>query len=471
MKTKFRIIFLLILLIIPIRVGALTGGFGIECNKTVLSPGETTECTISYVVSSGSLNGFSGTVSTGNNLSLVSSSVNGIWNGTAVKGQFELYTDVPKNKTVPLGSITIKASSNANGLNENIKIDSIVLTDENYADVRPNGYNKTVRIASTEASLSSLSLNGEKISPNFSEDVFSYTVNTTNNQVTVSATAKAGTVSGTGVKKLNYGSNKIEVIVTAEAGNTKTYVINVNRKDTRSSDNTLKNIILDTGTIKFNPNTTTYNISVDSDVTSIKVDAIPNYSKASVTYSPSNKINLNPGNNTININVKAENESTKKYTIIINRKVDEEVVLSDVNTFEKLTIDDYDFIFDSYTNEYSIEVPSDVNELKFDYVLTDDKSTVTINGNKDLVIGENIIEIIVTSESNKENKYIFKVNKLSDEVDSPNDDLPTDNIQQSTEELSNKNYIVLIIMLLMFIVIVVLSIILINEKRKIKRLT
>ena len=69
-------------------------------------------------------------------------------------------------------------------------------------------------------------------------------MSTDNSSVTVSATAEKGTVSGTGTVNLNYGSNVVNVTVTAPAGNKKTYTITITRNDKRSNDSSLKSITL-----------------------------------------------------------------------------------------------------------------------------------------------------------------------------------------------------------------------------------
>ena len=81
---------------------------------------------------------------------------------------------------------------------------------------------------SENANLSSLSVSGCNIGFNGGT---SYSCNVDSNvgSVSVSASAQDGgaRVSGTGNKSLSYGGNRINVTVTAPAGNTKTYTINV----------------------------------------------------------------------------------------------------------------------------------------------------------------------------------------------------------------------------------------------------
>ena len=114
-------------------------------------------------------------------------------------------------------------------------------------------------------------------------------------------------VTGTGRFNLNYGTNTYRVNVTAENGSTRTYTININREDTRSSNNNLKSLTLSKGNLNFNKSTTTYNVDVDKDTTSVKIEASLEDVKASFEngFGP-RTINLNPGNNTIYIKVRNE---------------------------------------------------------------------------------------------------------------------------------------------------------------------
>lgn len=82
--------------------------------------------------------------------------------------------------------------------------------------------------------LSSLSVSGYSLTPAFSGNTTNYSmiVGSDVSSVTINATAVAGTssISGTGVKGLNYGANTIDIVCTAQNGSTKTYTINITRE-------------------------------------------------------------------------------------------------------------------------------------------------------------------------------------------------------------------------------------------------
>lgn len=90
---------------------------------------------------------------------------------------------------------------------------------------------------------------------------------------------------------------------------------------TQSSDNTLKSIVLSNGSLSpaFSPKTKNYTATVDNSVTSLSISATPTDQTAKVT-SVSGNDNLQVGENTITITVKAENGVTAKYTIVVTRR-------------------------------------------------------------------------------------------------------------------------------------------------------
>lgn len=88
---------------------------------------------------------------------------------------------------------------------------------------------------STNANLKSLSVDGYDITPKFDKDTLKYNLEVENEveKITIKAgrADNSARVSGTGEKELTEGINKFEIVVTAEKGNKKTYVIEVNRKE------------------------------------------------------------------------------------------------------------------------------------------------------------------------------------------------------------------------------------------------
>ena len=256
--------------------------------------------------------------------------------------------------------------------------------------------------------LSSLAVSNTNIT--FNRNTLVYNLSTTSDNVQISATKddNKASVTGTGRFNLNYGINTYRVNVTAENGSTRTYTININREDTRSSNNNLKSLTLSKGNLNFNKSTTTYNVDVDKDTTSVKIEATLEDVKASFEngFGP-RTINLNPGNNTIYIKVRNEIGNVKTYTININR---EDGKSSD-STLKEIKLSEGKIDFKTDVLEYKINVEYDVNTFKIDALPTDVKSKVNITGDEKLKVGENTFTITVEAENGKITTYIVKVTR------------------------------------------------------------
>lgn len=88
---------------------------------------------------------------------------------------------------------------------------------------------------STNADLKSLQVEGFEITPVFNKNTLEYTLEVPNEVESVSVSAikadSSATVRGSGDIALTEGTNRVEIIVTAEKGNKKTYVLSITRKE------------------------------------------------------------------------------------------------------------------------------------------------------------------------------------------------------------------------------------------------
>ena len=100
---------------------------------------------------------------------------------------------------------------------------------------------KTIKIITQEQleasysknnNLSSITVEGYEISPEFKKDTLEYKVDLPSNIESINVSAKLADnkakVSGTGTIEVSEGENKIELVVTAENGSTKTYTLIAN---------------------------------------------------------------------------------------------------------------------------------------------------------------------------------------------------------------------------------------------------
>lgn len=88
---------------------------------------------------------------------------------------------------------------------------------------------------SSDAYLKNIKVGDYVLSPTFSKDVFEYSVEVENSVTSVKVVAPVNDsrsdVSGAGAIELEEGNNKVEIVVTAQKGNTQTYIVNIYRKE------------------------------------------------------------------------------------------------------------------------------------------------------------------------------------------------------------------------------------------------
>ena len=411
-KKKIKsFIILFILLLVPSYVDA-ANNININCGKTKLNKNEETSCTLSVTNLNFIPTDVSGSVKVGNNLSITSSSYNsGVW--TSFDSSFNVKDiNLIRQSKSEVSSITIavfkvKASNNASGTSS-ISFNNVVMGDNNYNSVTLGSKNIGISFNSSENNLSSLSVSEGNIS--FFKDITTYSLNVDKDSITISATPvdSKAKVSGTGKKTLKYGNNTFNVIVTAEDGSKKTYTINVNRKDDRSTNNYLSSLSLSDGRLSFDKNTNTYNVTVDSNVSKVTISAKLDDSKAKFVngFGP-RTVNLNYGKNVVLVKVLSENEKERVYTLNITRKDDR----STDTTLKNITISSgkIDFKKDKYN--YDVNVTNDVESIKINAEANDPKSKVEVNGPSTLDVGENIFIIKVTAENGSVKEYKVNVNR------------------------------------------------------------
>lgn len=110
---------------------------------------------------------------------------------------------------------------------------------------------------SSNANLSSLTVDKGALSPTFATGTTAYTVDLVDqSEITISAKASdsKASVSGAGKKTLSSGANKFSVVVTAENGTKKTYTITVNLEETPSVYSDFNGgsygVVVDTSSVK-----------------------------------------------------------------------------------------------------------------------------------------------------------------------------------------------------------------------------
>ena len=197
---------------------------------------------------------------------------------------------------------------------------------------------------------------------------------------------------------------------------------NIDDGNVKSSNNYLSSISVNVGNLspEFYRETFEYTVeNLPEDIKEIEVNATAEDERAHI--SGLGIISLEPGENRIQINVTAENENVREYTLIVNTK--EELIESDLR-LEELQISQIDkngefkpldIGFDRETFEYTVDVDNDIVDLDINPTVQKEGIIVETTGEKNLKDGENIVLITLTAQNNEDIKtsYIIKVNRKS----------------------------------------------------------
>lgn len=255
--------------------------------------------------------------------------------------------------------------------------------------------------------LSSLSIDGQTLVPDFNKDTVSYSlsVDASVEEINIKAKAEEETskVTGTGKHQLKKGINTFNIDVEAENGDKKTYVIAVNKA--ASSNNYLASLLAsETFSPTFDQDILTYNATVSNQTTSINISAVAEDANATVT--GNGDYNLSVGNNSVLITVTAEDNTFRVYTLNVYREPSSNNNLSDLRVDgETITA------FDQDKTNYSLHVTNDITELNVLATAEDKAATVTGDGVWYLKTGTNTMNITVTAEDGTTKIYTIEVQR------------------------------------------------------------
>jgi len=300
------------------------------------------------------------------------------------------------------------------------------------------------RSKNTNNNLKTLEVAGHTLSPSFSPNGTSYNVlvDSTTTSITIHATPEVPTttVTGTGNKTLNTGTNTFTVIATSEDNQSKTYVIVVTKQ--ASNDSSLSSLSIKETTLNetFQKNLYHYTASVANNISTVTINATASCKNAkSVT--GVGPVNLKTGDNTVRVVVTAEDNTTSTYTIIINREKNNNAYLSNLSVSGGYRLDQ---TFNKDDENYSLTVPNSASRILLSAVTEDPSATVVGDGYIDLDTGDNRISIVVTAEDGTTTKtYTLKVTRrkssnayLSDLISQDGAITPTFNKEQNNYTLA-----------------------------------
>lgn len=175
----------------------------------------------------------------------------------------------------------------------------------------------------------------------------------------------------------------------------------------------------------FNKDKTSYSVTVPNNVD--KLNVAYKTADAKATAKVTGNTNLEVGTNNIKVVVTAEDgKTTKTYTIKVTKLATEDEKPGNIIDDDKdldicltsLSLKNLEitpaFASDVYSYEATINMDEkDFSEVVVNAVANDEKATIEITGNTNLVEGENLINVIVKSSNGNEKVYQITVNKVS----------------------------------------------------------
>ena len=146
-----------------------------------------------------------------------------------------------------------------------------------------------------------------------------------------------------------------------------------------------------------------------------------------------------PGNDTLTIDDVVYSYEDTYYEGNTSGSLDITVLSSD-NRLLSVTIGGNEIVIDELTDEYELNVDSDVVETLLEYVLSSTLASISsIVAPEELTVGENVITIVVVAENGDERTYTITVNRVKEE-DSLEDNEELETVTQVNYQNSYNNY-------------------------------
>lgn len=377
---KIKWLLLLVFILLPVKAHAADFGTSLGGNQTI-NAGSQFTITVS-AVNATNLMGLDGALSfDSSKISFVSASS---LNGYAITVGSNLVADNTTGNTGTFGIaiLTFRATGSFTaGQSTTISLSNVGGT--NGSNLFGTGSSVAINVAipkSTNSDLSSLTVNNSLVSGfNSGTKYYTLTVNNNISSISIGATVADGRswVSGIGSYALNVYSNTFYVTVTSESGNRSVYTINIIRKDANgltaplSTNNLLGALAIEGYNIGFDANKLEYALTVENNISSVKLTATPQDSKAKVA-TEGDFGNLEIGDNLVKIIVTAENGDKKTYTVTIKRKEEGPTT----------TLDQLIKVIDSTTaKQINVEIKDEKTVITSDMISSIKKSSknLTIN--------------------------------------------------------------------------------------------
>ena len=180
----------------------------------------------------------------------------------------------------------------------------------------------------------------------------------------------------------------------------------------RKDENRLSSLTVSSGTLapSFNGDILEYTLSTDEEEVTFTPTPKDPLASAEVSNSHGNKVTLDYGENDVEIKVAAQDGTVKTYKIKVMRKDNR----NDNAKLQLLSVDGKKIPLKDNNFNYTVDVSFETENANLLYATASSTSTVEVQGDDKLNIGENTIIITVTSEKGTVQKYYLTINRLNE---------------------------------------------------------
>lgn len=183
----------------------------------------------------------------------------------------------------------------------------------------------------------------------------------------------------------------------------------------RSTDNTLSDLKVNDETIKdFSSTTYEYDISVPTNVETLTLTAVPNSKTATLKNGSGNRtVNLDYGSNVFVVTVISESGTERNYTINVTR----EDGRSTDTTLTSISVDGKEISnFKSTTYKYNLKKYQLTLETSITATTHDALAKYVVNAPKEIIEGDNVYTIVVTSEKGQTATYTIVITNITTQI-------------------------------------------------------
>jgi hypothetical protein len=248
--------------------------------------------------------------------------------------------------------------------------------------------------------IGSLYVEGYSMQPTFSKTHFNYNLTVPSNVTSVNVIATPGnnkqSLSGNGKILLNYGPNRVKVIVTAQDKSTSTYEIMITRTDDRTGDTNLKGLSVSNTSIAYENGKTVYDAIVSRSIENIMITGRTADPNATLVGTGSKKLEM--GLNTFELKVQSSGGKEQIYTINITRSNEELQTAKKSSKLMVLKVNSLILDLSSNKTTFLYGIGKEFSELSIDTITESTTAKVEIIGNEKLTPGFNPITVKVTEK-------------------------------------------------------------------------